>query len=76
MKESATPMLAAVALAVCCGVPALLASGALAAVAGAVARWWPAVVAGTALLLYAAARIYRRAKAIRAKVERIETRSR
>ncbi len=70
------PMLAAVALAVCCGVPALLASGAIAAIAGGIARWWPAWVAGTAVLLYAAVRIYRRTKAIRASLRGTDERSR
>lgn len=53
-------LLGGLALALCCGLPLIIASGALAVAGGWLARVWPLVVVGTLVLVYAAARVRRR----------------
>lgn len=68
MKQDGVTLLAAVGLALCCGLPVLIASGALAAAAGAAARWWPLVVLGLAAFAYGGLRVYRRARTIQDRI--------
>lgn len=52
-------LLAGLALALCCGLPLIIASGALAVAGGWLARAWPVLLLGIAVLAYAGVRIGR-----------------
>jgi hypothetical protein len=70
MNESKLPLLGALGLALCCGVPVLLAWGALAGAAGALARFWPLTLLGAGLLAYGAFKVGDRMRRISARTER------
>jgi type IV secretory pathway TrbD component len=65
---SGTTLLAALAIGLCCGLPAIIASGALATAVGVLLRAWPITLFGLVVLIYGAARMRRRIRAIRGKV--------
>jgi hypothetical protein len=70
MNESKLTLLGVLGLALCCGVPVLLASGALAAAAGALARFWPLTLLGGALFAFGAFKVGDRMRRISARTKR------
>ncbi|MGH2830361.1 MAG: hypothetical protein ACRDJM_07735 [Actinomycetota bacterium] len=57
MRDSKMPLLSALGLALCCGVPVLLASGALTALIGALVWYWPLTLLGGGIVAYGAFKV-------------------
>lgn len=64
------PVVGALALALCCGIPVLLASGLLATAAGVLARFWPLTLLGALALVYGLTKVARRTRRLAATSER------
>jgi len=65
-----TTLLAAAAIGLCCGLPAVIASGAIATTFGALLRAWPVAVLGLVVLIYGAALWRRRIRAVRRRLRK------
>lgn len=62
MNESKLTVFGAIGLALCCGLPALLATGALAAVGGALVRLWPLTLLGGGVFAYGTFKVLARVR--------------
>lgn len=64
-----TGLFAALGLGLCCGLPVILASGALGIVGGALGRAWPLTLLGAGALGYGLLRWRKRVRSIRSRMD-------